>query len=434
MESWKKRYEMKLCTPDEAIKKIAGIKRIVFEHACGESVLLTESLIKNKELFKKTEIIHLVAMGKGEYAKKENSKYFRHNALFVGGTTREAANSSYGDYTPSFFFEVPKLLKKGAVLNPDVTIIQVSYPDEHGYCSYGVSCDYTKTAAENSKIVIAQVNKFMPRTLGNCFIHIDNIDYIIEQATPVVELKIPVISEIEKKIGEYCASLINDGDTLQLGIGAIPDAILNFLKDKKDLGIHSEMISDRVVDLVNLGVITNKRKNINKGKSIVTFLMGTRKLYDYIDNNPEIELHPVDYVNNPFIIAQNDNMISINSAIQVDLMGQVNAESIGSKQFSGTGGQVDFVRGAAMSKNGKSIIALPSTAAKGTISKIVFTLDEGAAVTTLRNDVDYIVTEYGIAHLKGQSLRGRAKALIEIAHPNFREELIKKAVEKFGIL
>ena len=434
MGNWKERYESKLCTSDEAIKKIAGVKRIIFEHACGESVLLTEALMKNKELFKKTEIIHLVAMGKGEYAKKENSEYFRHNALFAGGTTREAANSSYGDYTPSFFFEMPELFKKGGVLNPDVTIIQVSYPDEHGYCSYGISCDYTKCAAENSNIVIAQVNKFMPRTLGNCFIHIDNINYIVEQATPIIELKIPVIGEIEKRIGEHCASLIDDGATLQLGIGAIPDAVLSFLRHKKDLGIHSEMISDGVVDLVNLGVITNKRKNINTGKSIVSFLMGTRKLYDYIDNNPEIELHPVEYVNNPFIIAQNDNMISINSAIQVDLMGQVNAESIGSKQFSGTGGQVDFVRGAAMSKGGKSIIALPSTAAKGTISKIVFTLDEGAAVTTSRNDVDYIITEYGIAHLKGKSLRERAKALIEIAHPDFREELRKKAVGKFGAL
>ena len=393
MENWKERYESKLCTSDEAIKKIAGVKRIIFEHACGESVLLTEALMKNKELFKKTEIIHLVAMGKGEYAKKENSEYFRHNALFAGGTTREAANSSYGDYTPSFFFEMPELFKKAGVLNPDVTIIQVSYPDEHGYCSYGISCDYTKCAAENSNIVIAQVNKFMPRTLGNCFIHIDNINYIVEQATPIIELKIPVIGEIEKRIGEHCASLIDDGATLQLGIGAIPDAVLSFLRHKKDLGIHSEMISDGVVDLVNLGVITNKRKNINTGKSIVSFLMGTRKLYDYIDNNPEIELHPVDYVNNPFIIAQND-----------------------------------------MSKGRKSIIALPSTAAKGTISKIVFTLDEGAAVTTSRNDVDYIVTEYGIAHLKGKSLRERAKALIEIAHPDFREELKRKAVGKFGAL
>ena len=347
MGNWKERYESKLCTSDEAIKKIAGVKRIIFEHACGESILLTEALMKNKELFKKTEIIHLVAMGKGEYAKEENSEYFRHNALFAGGTTREAANSSYGDYTPSFFFEMPELFKKGGVLNPDVTIIQVSYPDEHGYCSYGISCDYTKCAAENSNIVIAQVNKFMPRTLGNCFIHIDNIDYIVEQATPIIELKIPVIGEIEKRIGEYCASLIDDGATLQLGIGAIPDAVLTFLRHKKDLGIHSEMISDGVVDLVNLGVITNKRKNIDTGKSI---------------------------------------------------------------------------------------IALPSTAAKGTISKIVFTLDEGAAVTTSRNDVDYIITEYGIAHLKGKSLRERAKALIEIAHPDFREELRKKAVGKFGAL
>ena len=434
MKNWKEIYKERICTPDDAIKKIAGVKRIVFGHACAESTILTDALLKNKELFNKTEIIHMVAMAKGEYAKKENSKYFRHNALFVGASTREAANSSYGDYTPSFFFEIPRLFEKGASLTPDVAIIQVSSPDEHGYCSYGLSCDYTKSATENATIVIAQVNKFMPRTLGNCFINIKDIDYIIEYDSPILELKIPVIGEIEKKIGEYCASLIKDGDTLQLGIGAIPDAVLTFLKDKKDLGIHSEMISDGVVDLVNLGVINNKRKTFNNGKSIVSFLMGSKKLYDYIDNNPEIELHPVDYVNNPFIIAQNDNLISVNSAIQVDLMGQVNAESIAYKQFSGTGGQVDFVRGASFSKGGKSIIALPSTAAKGTISKIVFTLDEGATVTTSRNDVDYIITEYGIAHLKGKTLRERAKALISIAHPNFREELTRKAEEKFEVL
>lgn len=434
MKNWKESYKTKICTPDEAIQKIKDAKRISFGHICSESTVLTEALIRNKKLFKKLEIAHLLSVGKSEYAKEENSEYFRHNALFIGPNTREAANSSYGDYTPTFFFETAKLFGKDGELSLDAMLLQVSPPDEHGYCSYGISCDYTKCAAENSNIVIAQVNKFMPRTLGNCFIHIDNINYIVEQATPIIELKIPVIGEIEKRIGEHCASLIEDGATLQLGIGAIPDAVLSFLRHKKDLGIHSEMISDGVVDLVNLGVITNKKKNINTGKSIVSFLMGTRKLYDYIDNNPEIELHPVDYVNNPFIIAQNDNMISINSAIQVDLMGQVNAESIGSKQFSGTGGQVDFVRGAAMSKGGKSIIALPSTAAKGTISKIVFTLDEGAAVTTSRNDVDYIVTEYGIAHLKGKSLRERAKALIEIAHPDFREELKRKAVGKFGTL
>lgn len=431
MKNWKESYKAKICTPDEAIQKIKDAKRISFGHICSESTVLTEALLRNKKLFKKLEIAHLLSVGKSEYAKEENSEYFRHNALFIGPKTREAANSSYGDYTPTFFFETAKLFGKDGELSLDAMLLQVSPPDEHGYCSYGLSCDYTKSATESAKIVIAQINKFVPRTFGNCFIHIDDIDYIIEEDTPIPEVQPPVVGEIERKIGEFCASLINDGDTLQLGIGAIPVAVLNFLKDKKDLGIHSEMISDGIVDLINLGVITNKKKNLNPNKSIATFLMGSKKLYDYADNNPAIELHPVDYVNNPIIIAQNDNMISINSAIEVDLTGQVNAEYINSKEFSGPGGQVDFVRGATMSKGGKSIIALPSTAANGTISKIVFNFEEGVPVTTTRNDVDYVITEYGIAHLRGKTLRERAKLLIEIAHPNFREELRKKALEKF---
>ncbi len=434
MKDWKKEYNKKLCTPSEAVKKIQKDYRVIIGHACAEPSIIIDELVKNKKFFKNIEIIHMVAMGKSEYASEENKEYFRHNALFVGGGTRKAVNSPYGDYTPSFFFEIPNLFKKGASLEPDVALIQVSAPDKHGYCSYGLSCDYTKAAAENAKIVIAQINKNMPRTLGNCFIHVNDIDYIIECDTPLIELKPPVIGEVERKIGEHCASLINDGDTLQLGIGAIPDAVLTFLKEKKDLGIHSEMISDGVVDLVDAGVINNSKKTLNPNKIIVSFLMGTKKLYNYIHNNPEVELHPVDYVNNPFVAAQNDNLISINSAIQVDLMGQINSESIGHKQFSGTGGQVDFVRAASMSKGGKSIIALASTAAKGTVSKIVFKLDEGAAVTTSRNDIEYVITEYGIAQLKGKTLRERAKALIAIAHPNFREELTKQALEKFGNL
>lgn len=434
MKNWKENYKTKLCTPSEAIKKIKSNDRVATGHACAEPTILIDELIKNKKLFKNVEIVHMVAMGKSEYALEENKEYFRHNALFVGAGTRKAANSSYGDYTPSFFFEIPRLFKEGAPLQADVALVQVSSPDEHGYCSYGLSCDYTKAATENAKIVIAQINKHMPRTLGNCFLHIDDMDYIVEHNTPLIELNPPKIGEIEKKIGGYCASLVKDGDTLQLGIGAIPDAVLTFLTEKKDLGIHSEMISDGVVDLVNAGVITNRRKTLNPGKSIVSFLMGTKKLYDYINDNPEVELHPVDYVNNPFIVAQNDNLISINSAIQLDLMGQVNSESMGYKQFSGTGGQVDFVRGASMSNGGKSIIALASTAAKGTISKIVFKLDDGATVTTSRNDIEYVITEYGIAHLKGKTLKERAKALIAIAHPDFREELTKQALEKFGTL
>ncbi|PID67345.1 MAG: 4-hydroxybutyrate CoA-transferase [Fusobacteriales bacterium] len=434
MKNWKENYKTKLCSPNEAIKNIKSGNRIVTGHACAEPTILIEELVKNKELFRNIEIIHLFTMGESEYAKEENKEYFRHNALFVSDKTRITANSSYGDFTPSFFFETPKLFQKGGVLQADVALIQVSAPNDEGYCSYSLSCDYTKAATENAKIVIAQINKNMPKTLGNCFLHIDDIDYIVEYDSPLIELKPLKIGEIEKKIGEYCASLINDGDTLQLGIGAIPDAVLSSLTEKKNLGIHSEMISDGVIDLIEAGVINNSMKNLNKGKIIVSFLMGTKKLYDYIDNNPKVELHPIDYVNNPIIAAQNDNLVSINSTIQIDLMGQANSESIGHQQFSGTGGQVDFIRAASLSKGGKSILALHSTTAKGKISKIVFNLDEGATVTTSRNDIEYVVTEYGIAYLKGKTLRERAKCLISIAHPNFREELTRKALEKFGTL
>lgn len=434
MKNWKEVYASKIVTADEAVKFIKTGDRVVFGHACGEAIEITDALVRNKEQYEKLEIVHLVPMGKGEYAREENQQYFYHNSFFGGGSTRKTINGTYGDFTPSFFFEIPKLLKKGGKLAVDVAIIQVSSPDEHGYCSYGISCDYTKGAAENARLVIAQVNSYMPRTLGNSFIHLSDIDYIVPCDQKILELGAPKIGEVEQKIGENCAKLIQDGDTLQLGIGAIPDAVLSFLKDKKHLGIHSEMISDGVVDLILSGVIDNSKKTINKNKCIVGFLMGSQKLYDFVNNNPGVELHPIDYVNNPFIIAQNDNMVSVNSALQVDLMGQVNAESIGAKQFSGTGGQVDFVRGASMSNGGRSIIAMPSTAAKGTISKIVMHLDEGSAVTTSRNDVDYVVTEFGIAELKGKTLRERARSLIEIAHPDFREELRKKALEKFGKL
>jgi len=372
----------------------------------------------------------MVPMGKAEYTMSGMEKHFKHNALFVGGSTREAISSGRADFTPCFFSKVPELFENGD-LPVDVAIIQVSTPDKHGYCSFGVSVDYTKTAAKCAKVVIAQVNNKMPRTMGDSFIHVSEIDYIVEVSQPIIELKLPKIGDIEKAIGEYCASLIEDGSTLQLGIGAIPDAVLLFLKDKKDLGIHSEMISDGVVELVEKGVITNKAKTIHPGKIIVTFLMGTKKLYDFVDNNPMVEMYGVDYVNNPIIISKNNKMVCINSAIQVDIMGQVNAETIGLTQFSGTGGQVDFIRGAAMAANGKSIIAMPSTASKGKVSRITPLLDVGAAVTTLRNEIDYVVTEYGIAKLKGKTLRDRARSLINIAHPDFRTSLVDEWEKRF---
>ena len=371
----------------------------------------------------------MVAMGTAPYCQPGMEKHFRHNALFVGGSTRKAVEEGRADYTPCFFHEIPRLFTDGC-LPVDVAFIQVSLPDERGYCSFGISVDYTQPAAQAAKLVIAQVNKNMPYTYGNG-IHLKDIDFIVEKDEPLIELPPPKIGETERKIGEYVASLIHDGDTLQLGIGAIPDAVLSFLGEKKNLGIHSEMFSDGVVDLARKGVITNTKKTINPGKFVSCFLMGTRKLYDFVDHNEDVLIEAVDYTNDPFVVAKIDNIISINSAIQVDLMGQTNSEMIGNRQFSGVGGQVDFVRGASRAKGGKAIIAMPATAAKGKISKIVPLLDEGSAVTTSRNDIDYVVTEFGIASLKGKTLRQRAKALIEIADPKFKASLIEEFEKRF---
>jgi len=428
---WKEIYKSKLVTAKVAVTNIKSGDRVAIGHAAGEPIELVEAMVANKESYRNVEVVHMFALGKGEYAKPGMEKFFKVNSIFLGGCTRDAINSGRGEFTTSFFYQVPDLFENG-YMPLDVALIQLSIPDEQGYCSFGVSNDYTKPAANCAKIVIAEVNRQMPKTLGESFIHISDIDFIVETNHPIIELALPKIGEIEKAIGENCAELIEDGSTLQLGIGAIPDAVLLFLKDKKDLGIHSEMISDGVVKLMEAGVITNKKKTLHPGKSIATFLMGTKRLYDFANNNPSIELHPVSYVNDPTVIMQNSKMVSINSCVQVDLMGQVCSESIGIKQISGVGGQVDFIRGASMCKNGKSIIAMPSTASKGKISRIVPFLNHGAAVTTSRNDVDYIVTEYGIAHLKGRTLKDRARALINIAHPGFREALKSEFETRFN--
>ena len=307
----------------------------------------------------------------------------------------------------------------------------VTPPDEHGFCSFGVSVDYTGSAAEEADIVIAQVNENMPRTLGNSMIHINDIDAVVEFDEEIPELQPPVIGDTEKKIGEFCASLIKDESVLQLGIGAIPDAVLTFLGDKKNLALHTEMFSDGVIDLIENGVIDNSKKSYMPNLSVATFLMGTKRLYDFVDNNPSIYMASVDFVNNPAIVCKNRRITSINSAIQVDLTGQVVAGTMGHRIFSGVGGQVDFVRGAAMAEEGVSIIAFPSTAGKGKVSKIVPDITEGSMVTTTNHDVDYIVTEFGIAKMRGKTLKGRAEALVEIAHPDFREDLISAYEERF---
>lgn len=428
MNNWREIYRDKLVSAEQAVQNIKSGDRVVTGHACGEPLTLVEALVARAPELRDVEIMHMVAMGPAKFVQPEMAQSFRHNALFVGGATRKAVEEKRADFTPCFFSEIPRLFQN-KIVPVDVVLLQVTPPDEQGFCSYGVSVDYTKTAAECAHTVIAQMNNRLPRT-GGAKIHLDAIRFIVEKDEPLIELKPPKIGEVEKAIGENVAALIPDGATLQLGIGAIPDAVLLFLTDKKDLGIHSEMFSDGVVVLAEAGVITNRKKTINPGKFMATFLMGTQKLYDFVNNNPTVEMQAVDYINDPYIIGQHENMISINSALQVDLMGEVNAEMIGTKQFSGVGGQVDFVRGASRSLHGKSIIALPSTASGGTISRIACELDRGAAVTTSRNDVHYVVTEYGVAELRGKCLRERAKALIAISHPDFRASLTAEAKEK----
>ena len=427
---WESIYNERLTTADEAVKHIKSGDRVSIGHSVGEPTHLVDALVRNKDRYTDVEITHMVPMGKSEYAQPGMEKHFRHISQFVGGVTRGTIKAGHGDFVPCFFSQIPYQLD--TTLKPDVAMVNLSPPDEHGYCSFGVSVDYTKHSTEVAPLVIAQINKYMPRTLGDCFIHVSDIDLIVEHDAPLIELPPPKISEVERAIGENCARIIKDGDCLQLGIGAIPDAVLLFLKDKKDLGIHSEMFSDGVVELVEAGVINNSKKNLHEGKMLATFLMGTQRLYDFVHNNPAVAMYPSTYTNDPLIAGQNDNLVSVNSCVQVDLLGQVCSEMVGTTQISAVGGQVDFVRAASISKGGRSIIAMASTAAGGSVSKIVPTLDEGAVVTTSRNDVEYIITEYGIANLKYHTVRDRARMLINIAHPKFRDSLIEAFEKRFN--
>ncbi|MCI9298990.1 MAG: acetyl-CoA hydrolase/transferase family protein [Lachnospiraceae bacterium] len=426
---WKKIYDDRKMSAEDAVKLIHDGERVVIGHAAGVPLALTDVLVDHREDYRDVEIVQMVSMGNAKFSEPGMEGHFRLNSFFLGAHSRAAVREGRGDFTPCGFSEVPQLFRE--YLPVDAAVIIVTPPDKNGYCSCGISVDYTLPAARCAKRVIAQVNPRMPRTHGDTYLHVSEIDAFVEIEEPVLELSIPKIGEVERAIGENCAKLIRDGDTLQLGIGAIPDAVLLFLKDKKDLGIHSEMMSDGVVELIEAGVVTNKRKTLHPGKTVVTFLMGTKRLYDYADDNPSIYMCPVDYVNDPFVIAKNDALVSVNSCIQVDLQGQVASESAGLSQISGIGGQADFVRGARRSRGGRSIMAITSTAKGGSVSRIVPFLDEGAAVTTSRTDVDYIVTEYGIAALRGKTLKQRAEALIEIAHPAFRQGLIAEYENRF---
>lgn len=417
-------------TAEEAVSHIQNGDRVLIAHACGEPQALTRALEARIPKLQDVETVHMVGMGESAYCRPSAAGHVRHNSLFVGDRERKAIQEGRGDYTPRHFSRIPALFSDGS-MPLDVVLLQVSPPDKHGYMSLGISVDYARMAIKHARKVILQVNSGMPRCHGDCFVHVSEADGLVYVDEPLLELGAPTVTDVERTIARHCADLICDGATLQLGIGSLPDAVLNCLTDKQDLGIHSELISDGVVALVETGVINNRRKTLHPGRTVATFLMGSRRLYDYADDNPAIYMAPVDYVNNPYVIAQNDNMVSINSCVQVDLMGQVCSESVGLTQISAAGGQVDFVRGAQLSKGGVSIIAMPATARGGTLSKVVPFLEQGSAVTTNRNDVMFICTEYGAVNLQGKNLRQRARDLISIAHPDFRGALTEEYERRF---
>lgn len=436
--SWLSKYNDKVVPAAEAVKAIKSGDKVIVQPGCAAPMELIRSMVDRKDELEDVTVYHILIVGDLPYVKPEMEKHFKHKAFFLGGNTRKAVNEGRAEFIPIFLSEVTMLFKTGK-LKAEVALVNVSPPDEHGFCSYGIDVGNIKTPAEKADIVIAQVNEQMPRGLGNSFIHVNKIDYIVEHSEPLMEL--PQIDpnatqeELDRydQIGSHVADLIEDGATLQMGIGAIPDAVMNYLKEKQDLGIHTEMFSDGLIDLVEMGVVNGEKKSLHPGKIIAGFVLGTKRSYDFIDNNPIFEFHPQEYVNDPFIISQNKKMVAINSAIEIDLSGQVCSDSIGTKIYSGIGGQVDFIRGAARSENGKPIIALPSVTKDGKISRIVPTLKPGAGVVTSRGDVHYVVTEYGVANLYGKTIRERAKALIELAHPAFKDELTKFAKETYFI-
>jgi 4-hydroxybutyrate CoA-transferase len=420
--TWQEQYRRKTVTPQEAMQCIQSGMRVYIHPGCAEPEALVEALMARGPFVKNVEIVHLLTLGRADYIAPQMEGHFRHNAMFIGGNVRQAVNEGRADYTPVFLSQIEALFESGQ-MGIDVALIQVSPPDEHGFCSFGVGVDTTLTAARQAKFVVAQVNDQMPRTYGDSFIHVSDIDSIVEASRPLCELKPIEITDVHHAIGKNVASLIEDGATLQLGIGGIPDAVLLELSGHKDLGIHTEMLSDSVIPLIESGVINGSRKSIHRGKIVTGFVLGTKKLFSFVNNNPAFEFHPNAYTNDPYVISENHKMVAVNSALQVDITGQVCADSIGTFFYSGIGGQVDFIRGASRCKGGKPIIAIPSTAKSGKISRIVPMLDPGAGVVTSRGSVHYVVTEYGVAYLHGRTIRQRAEALIEIAHPKFREEL-----------
>lgn len=426
---WTTHYRERLSTPEEAVSLIESGDRVYVSGNASTPYPLLHALASRADELRDVEIVHVLLMGDDPLTDPALAGSFRHNALFVGPADRQAVNEGRADYIPVHLHEIPRLFRD-RIVDLRAALVQTSPPDEHGFMSLGVECVASMAAIAAAPLVLAQVNDKMPRTLGDCFVHVHGVSRFVEQSRELPELPRKAFDEVEQRIGRHVAALIGDGDTLQLGIGAIPDAILASLTDKRDLGVHTEMVSDGIMEAVERGVVTGSRKSIHKDKVVCTFALGSRGLYEYLDNNPRFEFHPTEYTNDPSVVAKNDRMVAINSAIEVDFTGQVCSDSMGTRIYSGFGGQLDFIRGARRSVGGKPVIALPSTAARGTVSRIVPTLKPGAGVVTTRADVHYVVTEFGVANLFGKNLRQRAHALIEIAHPDFRDELLSAARER----
>jgi acyl-CoA hydrolase/GNAT superfamily N-acetyltransferase len=426
----KKRYPEKFASEDKIFSHIHRGARIFIGTGCGEPQYLVRALIKYAESHPKAifdaEVFHVWSLGVAPYTFEKFKYNFRHNSFFIGTPTREAVNRGVADYTPIFLSEVPDLFYRRLV-PVDVALVQTSPPDTHGYMSLGVSVDIVKAATEKAGMVIAQVNSHMPRVHGDSFIHVEDVDFMIHHDEPLLEYSAAVDEAVAPRIGRYVSGLVQDGDTIQVGYGSVPNAILSNLYNRKHLGVHTELLTDGIVELMKQGVIDNSEKSINRGKTVATFCMGKRETYEYLHDNPAIEFRTIDYTNNPLVIAQHENMTAINTALEIDLTGQATAESIGKMFYSGIGGQANFMRGAMMARNGKAILAFQSTAWHGSISRIVPLLEKGAGVTLNRGDVHYVVTEYGIAYLHGKNIRERAMELISIAHPKFRLWLIKEA-------
>lgn len=421
-------FRSRITTPEAAVQAIRPGMRVYLTGNCSVPQRLLKALVERAPALHDVEIAQVLTVGTAEYVAPGMEQHFRVNTLFISDNVRAAVNEGRADFTPCFLSEIPGLFTKG-LLPVDVALIHVSPPDEHGFCSFGIEVGITKPVTQAARLVIAEVNEQMPRTLGDSFIHLSKIDHIIPVSYKLPEVRMGDSSPLAQQIAQHIAGLIPDGATLQTGIGAIPDAVLSLLGHHKDLGVHTELFSDGIIDLIERGVLTGEKKTLHPGKVIAGFMLGTQRLYDFVHDNPVIELHPTDYTNDPFIIAQNARMVAINSAIEVDLTGQVCADSIGPRLYSGVGGQVDFVYGASRSAGGVPIIALPSTALGGKASRIVPTLKPGAGVTTSRNHVRFVVTEHGVADLYGKTIRQRAQALIAVATPEFREDLTRQARE-----